>query len=654
VFSARHLYVIGIILPLTVIGCRSTNSSRGKDVVPFTTGDVEPILGQGYDSLVQELRQASSCVSGQIAKVGTNAGSINLGQNVSSDSIMKELSGEVKGTAKVAFMDVGAGAGFYRSINRSKSAANLVYAVRIDTGSEQLRSISLTDAAKSLSTEAMMQTCGDDYVMQINRGGMLTITLNLDFANEESRQKWQSQLKLTGPWPEVSKDLMRKLEQKGMDGTLTVNVTQLGGTPNQSLMAVRSCSMTSVEEFNTCRQRIDDLMNYASTEFPRQVESQPAVLNYITAPLKNLGVKGLPTLSDEIIAIRSELEKMRQNSLTLESALSLAKDKNLELDSALAGSVKSNADRIKQLAKACFSYQLTTAGAADFGACTSQFAQLNGSLQDINRAALDIKELGINGDSQIGNSIVNSTTKTITVAYAIGAGKTWDYGKKIPVGVDGVPTDGSAATLSSNSLSPTDKLGALLLRVDQTYRRADSAGRVDIAPGESISFVMNDGLGDYGDNVGAQQVYWRCVNCRDQDEKRQTYRLRVKASDQEGVVFRNPDGITATYHVAAYGKWRSSRFAAFSSPQGLNNECGGSCAMSSAPSQSLVMVQGTYSPVLVGSRGNIGIKPSEPARFTLNDSRSGYGDNEGEIEIILQCVKCNLASHALILDPEED
>jgi hypothetical protein len=165
---------------------------------------------------------------------------------------------------------------------------------------------------------------------------------------------------------------------------------------------------------------------------------------------------------------------------------------------------------------------------------------------------------------------------------------------------------------------------------------------------------MNDGLGDYGDNVGAQQVYWRCVNCRNQDEKRQTYRLRVKASDQEGVVFRNPDGITATYHVAAYGKWRSSRFAAFSSPQGLNNECGGSCAMSSAPSQSLVLVQGTYPPVLVGSRGNIGIKPSEPARFTLNDNRSGYGDNEGEIEIILQCVKCNLASHALILDPEED
>jgi len=654
VFSARPLYVIGVLLPLINASCRSTNASRGKDVVPFTAGDVEPILGQGYDSLVQELRQASSCVSGQTAKVGTNAGSINLGQNVSTENIMKELSGEVKGTAKVAFMDVGTGAGFYRSINRNKSAANLVYAVRIDTGSEQLRSINLTDAAKALSTESMMQTCGDEYVMQINRGGLLTITLNLDFANEESRLKWQSQLKLTGPWPEVSKDITRKLEQKGMDGTLTVNVNQLGGTPNQSLLAVRSCSMTSVEEFNACRQRIDDLMNYASTEFPKQVESQPTVLNYVTAPLKNLGVKGLPTLSNEIIAIRSELEKMRQDSLSLEAAVNLAKDKNVELDQQLAGAVKSNAERIKQLAKACFSYQLTGAGAADFGACTSQFAQLNGSLQDVNRLAVDINELGINADSQIGNSIVNSTTKTMTIAYAIGTGKTWDYGKKIPVGIDGVPTDGSAAQLSSNSLSPTDKLGAMLLRTDQSYRRADQSGRVDIAPGESISFVMNDGLGDYGDNVGAQQIYWRCVNCREQDEKRQTYRLRVKASDQEGVIFRNPDGITATYHVAAYGKWRSSRFAAFSSPQGLNNECGGNCAMSSAPSQSLVMVQGTYNPVLVGSRGNIGIKPSEPARFTLNDSRSGFSDNEGEIEIILQCVKCNLSSHALILDPEDN
>ncbi len=652
--SSRHLIVLGVLVPLIGTSCRSTNASRGKDVVPFNVGDVEPILGQGYDSLVQELRQASSCVSGQVAKVGTNSGSINLGQNVSSDAVMKELSGEVKGTAKVAFMDVGAGAGFYRSINRNKSAANLVYAVRINTGSEQLRGVGLTDAAKAQAIDALMQTCGDEYVMQINRGGMLTITLNLDFANEESRLKWQTQLKLSGPWPEVSKDIMRKLEQKGMDGTLTINVTQLGGTPNQSLLAVRSCSMTSAEEFNTCRQRVDDLMNYASTEFPKQVESQPAVLNYITAPLKNLGVKGLPTLSDEIIAIRAELEKMRQDSLTLEGAVNLAADKNVELDPALTSAVKGNADRIKQLAKACFSYQINASGVADFGGCTSQFAQLNGSLQAINKQALEIKELGVNADSQIGNSIVNSSTKTMTIAYAVGAGKTWEYGNRIAVGVDGVPVNGSAANLSSNALSPSDKLGSLLLRVDQTYRRADGSGRVDIAPGESISFVMNDGLGDYSDNVGAQQVYWRCVTCRDQDEKRQTYRLRVKASDQEGVVFRNPDGITSTYHVAAYGKWRSSRFAAFSSPQGLNNECGGSCAMSAAPSQSLVMVQGTYSPVLVGSHGSIGIKPSEPAHFTLNDSKSGFADNQGEIEIILQCVKCNLASHALILDAEED
>jgi hypothetical protein len=652
--SGLKHYVILLCSPALLLGgCRAARSSQSKDVVPFNVGDVEPILGQGYDSLVQELRNSPNCISGTPAKVSSAASQINLGQNTSSDSLMREFSGEVKGTAKSVFLDVGAAAGFYRSLNRSSSAWNLVYAVRIDSGSEQLRAVTLSDASKALATPALLQTCGDEYVMQINRGGLLSITLNLDFTNEESRQKWQSQIKLSGSWPEVSKELSRKIENKGMDGTLTIKVNQLGGTPNQSLLAVRSCPLSTVEEFNTCKQRVDELMAYASTDFPKQVDSNPAVLNFVTAPLRNLGVAGLPTVSDEVLKIRANLEKLRQDSLELEAAVNLAKEKNVDMDQSMVNAVTANRDQIKQVAKSCFNYSLTS-GTPDFGACVAQSNQLKANLRPINRASLDVNELAVNADSEVGNSVVNGSTDNMTIVYSVGDNRSWDYGKKIPVGIDGIPTDGSSANLSSNALSTSDKLGSLLVREGQSYRRADRSGRVEIAPGESISFVINDGLGDYGDNTGVQQVYWRCVNCRDGDQQRLTYRLRVKASDSNGSIYSRQADQSGVFHIAAYGKWRSSKFNAFTDPQGNNKACGSSCLLSSANSQSLVMKQGdTVTPI--GKEAKTGIKSKERAYFLMNDGSGGYGDNQGEIEIILQCIKCDsLKSHSLILDPEEN
>jgi len=41
-----------------------------------------------------------------------------------------------------------------------------------------------------------------------------------------------------------------------------------------------------------------------------------------------------------------------------------------------------------------------------------------------------------------------------------------------------------------------------------------------------------------------------------------------------------------------------------------------------------------------------------PVTFKMNEQANGYSDNQGEIELILQCKRCNIASHAIILDEE--
>ena len=637
---------------LTSMSCRPANRASMKDVVPFSVGDVEPSLGQSYDSLVQDLRNSPNCVVGTAAKTVTARSQLDLSHNATSDTVMKEFSGEVNGTSKFVFVDAGAAAGFYRSLNRSKSAWNIIYVAQIDTGSEQLRSVTLNKSAKALSGSSLLETCGDEYVVQLNRGGLLSITLSLDFTSEELRRKWESKLNLSGAWGELKKDLTNKIQTTGIDGSLTIKVNQLGGIPSQSLLAVRSCPLSTVEEFNVCKQHVDEIMAYASNDFPKQVESNPAILNYVTSPLRKLGVSGLPTLSDEILKIRADLEKMRQDSLEFEAAVNLAKEKNVEMDSNTVSSVAWNRDQIKQAAKSCYNYEIKNS-APDFSICKSKFNQLKVSLKPLSIVNIDVNELNVNADSETGNSIVNGKASTMTVAFAVGSGRGWDYGKNFAVGIDGIPTTQGQAATSSNALSPGDKLGSLLIRVGTNYRRVESSGHVDIPPGESVAFVMNDNLGEYGNNKGVQQVYWRCINCRPNMEERQTYRLRLKASDLGGASLSRDANQSGSFHIATYGRWRAGTGYTFSDSRGLDKRCGGSCALSDSNTQSLIMKQGNQA-VFVGGEARIMIKPNARAFFVMNDQNGGYSDNQGEIEIIIQCIQCNIKSHALILDPEDE
>ena len=54
----------------------------------------------------------------------------------------------------------------------------------------------------------------------------------------------------------------------------------------------------------------------------------------------------------------------------------------------------------------------------------------------------------------------------------------------------------------------------------------------------------------------------------------------------------------------------------------------------------------------IGRDKTLGIQANVPVAFMMNEQANGYNDNQGEIELILQCKRCNIASHAIILDEE--
>jgi hypothetical protein len=625
--------------------------SQLKDVLPHQPGAVEPLLGDGYDSLVQEVRNTPSCVTGETTKLSSGASSIDIGQNVDSERLMKEFSGEVRGTPRFVFLEAGAALGYYRSLNRSRTAMNLVYAVKIDQGGERLARVKVNDDVKSLSPTALFERCGDHYISQINRGGMLTITVTLDFFDELSRNKWESKLKLKGSWADFSKDLAEKVEDGGFESSLSVKVVQVGGTPSQALLAAKSCLLSTVEEFNACKQRVDDLMTYASSAFPQQVDSNPAVLHYITAPLQGLGMRDLPSVSQEILDIRRDLEQLNLEATRLADMAAKAHEVGLDLEPALATAITRNRDRIKEAAKACFYYRLS-GDKLDWSSCVQLGKDLKSKLDKVEAARATVHELSVAASSEWGQSILNSYGTPMDVAYAVAKSKKWKLDSSIELDAAGLNAQGRGVK-ARDSLSPDNHRGALLRGIENRYEVAEPRGRLQIHAGEAVPFVINDSLGKFTDNSGSQTVYWRCTNCSDTQPARFTHRLRVQANQENGSIFHNRAGMTAEYQVTAYGMWRSAYFGTASDPAGTAKECGSSCPAPYGNLQALVMIDEDGEGITVGREKTVRIPGNQPVSFVMNDHNGSYRDNTGVVEVILQCVRCDINSRPIDVGADE-
>ncbi len=638
---------------LSLGACARVGQSRLKDTLPFEVGELEPQLGGGYDSLVQELRNTPPCVVGESGKTTSARSSLDMSQNVDSETLMREFSGEVKGTPRFIFKEAGAALGYYRSLNRSQAGLNLVYAVRVNQGGESIKSVGLKEDLKGLAPTSLLEKCGDHYVAQINRGGMLTITVSFDFMNEESRSKWESQLKLSGSWAEVAKTLKNKVETTGINSTMSVRVVQLGGIPSQALTAGKNCSLTNLEDFNSCKQKVDDLISYASNSFPQQVESNPAVLDYITLPLKGLGVRDLPLIPEEVLQVRKNLEAYQSSATEWNDMLVKGKEVGMSFESSLTEAIQKNRRLIKDAAQACFSYQIKGSD-LDWSECLQLGNALPKQIVPIERSRVMIHELSVPAQSEFGNSIINSYSTEMKISYALSKASSWSLDERTEVDIQGLSPLGRSLE-ASDTPSPSDRRGALLIG-QASLSPAELSGNFDLPGGEGLRFLMNESIGKYSDNRGMQTVYWRCTNCNDTQETLPTYRLRVKANEELGTLFASKMDLTGRYKMSAYGLWKSSRFQAASGPQGLDKECGNRCPIPTANTQSLVMVeQASATARSIGTGSILNMQANQPVRFTINDQDGGYGDNSGGVEVVLQCLKSvqsDIRSFPITIDPE--
>jgi hypothetical protein len=384
------------------------------------------------------------------------------------------------------------------------------------------------------------------------------------------------------------------------------------------------------------------------------VEANPGILNFITAPLRTLGAQVVATLPPDILQMRQQLSLWNRENLIYTDAATKSHEVGLPLGLQLEADINNNADLIKQAATACYSYQLpnTLLSTPDWSDCRTRYKSLGTTLKNIDPNAAAINMLNIAADSEAGNSIFNPHDSKMTIQFAVATGHNWSFDASHKVGSDGVSANAQGGS-TAGTLSTSDKQGALLQRTGQVYARAESSGQLDLAPGEAVGFVLNDIPGHFADNQGLQVVYWRCSNCNATMKSLPTYRLRVKANAAAGTSFSSLENITGTYRIVAYGNWRASPSWALSDAGGSTKSCGSSCPSPDSPVQALVMNHGPGTQAtVIGKDKTVGIERNLPVYFMMNEQSGGYTDNQGEVELILQCKRCDIASHPLILDEE--
>ena len=565
---------------------------------------------------------------------------ISLNQNSSIEKVMTEFAGDVKGTPRIAFMVNDAQHGFYRSLTSTNSTINVVYNTKIVIGENKLSGVTLAPNFKKSVAAKIRPVCGDEYVVQINKGGRLSINLVFDFGSTTRRKKWQSLLTLNGAWSTISSDLKNKMETTGLDGTMTIKVNQVGGMPNQALAGVKTCALNSADDFAKCQAQMDALMDYAANTFPGQVQSNPATLSYQTSSLRLLGISGFTDLDPKVLNIRKELALLSANFSYYEQMNQLAAEKHLSVDPVMQSNLTFNQQTVKDAADLCYDYIMMN-GVPDFNRCSAAFADLNQELKPLIAERITVYDTAVPANSFVGYALFNRYGTRMRIAYAIDPTETWNFGTGLNPRFDGIdPKNNTKGSTSLDTLKPSESKGRMLLRTAQGYEAAPQNGEADIYPGEALGFVMNDESHLYTDNRGSISVYWRCVDCQAGIPEQLTERIRVPATEQGGVIFQSHAASGGSYAVNAYGRWRNAPNATWSDARGLSRPAGSGALLPGVPYQALLMTRDFATYEAVGPSKKFSLAPGQTVYFVNNEDKGGFKDNEGELELILQCSDC--------------
>lgn len=621
-------------LALLAPACSSEQNSFLDDAMPFSVGDSEPSLGNGYDSLSQVLLDTSSCVAGEESDLQSTQIVSDMSQSLDREQIDKEFVGEVNGTPRLAFVNVDAAGGLYSAANSGDFNHSIVYSTKVITGGRKLLNANLKESFATLNTTDILKRCGDQYVSQINTGGRLSVVLNFIFSSATDRNKKQSLNQLSGPWVKVKADIRDKVEKKELTGTLEVKLNQQGGDLSAARLDGAICDLKDSEDLENCLETVTEMIRYAESEFTNSVKDNPAILDYVTSPLSRLSVSGdFPSVPADILTIRRELKADKDRFESAKGSLSKSQNEGFDL-SDYERQLNGTLALIQETAKQCYDYGFGSSGVA-WDACYTSYQAYQKSVT--NQKLVQFGEVAAN--EPLSYYILNNYNNEMKVEVNIDESSKWTIDGSNYVGYQ--PNSGECGASCPNSEAAK---GQLLYLKNGRYEPMQQNLSVRLQPGEALFFTANDSLSGFNDNDGSIKLSWQCTNCESDWTSLPYEKLTVDAdASTETILNIDADG---QHRVFAAGFWSpgKARFSLGSKkwygPEGFGGECD-ECVSDYHPLASLlIQEQNAMLPAPYTEPVTLNAKKGHKYYFSFNDSADDFGNNSGRMNVLVTCLTC--------------
>ncbi len=370
-----------VVLPLifmsltsaSLVSCKHDGKSNLESEISGSATNLPSDLGVGFDNETQVIK--SQCVTGTPVWRGAQDASIEYGQDLSYDDIIKAYGGGAKIGASVAGFDV-KGAAEFASKNAtteyssSISLVNKISLKKLILANPKLTELGKSELVENRARDTVRETCGNEFFNQIEYGAQIFVIAKFDFANAQDKIEFKgnASVSLLGIG-ELGGNISHLSDKIKKSGRVTISARQVGGNPEELSKILSSgvitCSLVDFEK--TCLPALTAIVKYASEDFREGLKKSPdpqlqyenelsesksakdtkrnpgdakgwAEVNFITAKYANVKIGGarlvpeidVPLVNVEIERTRSNVfDEFQVNLLDAERATALLRDATL-------------------------------------------------------------------------------------------------------------------------------------------------------------------------------------------------------------------------------------------------------------------------------------------------------------------------------------
>ncbi len=323
------------------------NTSFAQSTIPAGKGE-EAMIGMGFNPDTQNF--VGRCLKGKIEESGQAVANVDFSQSISQSELANELGFGAGGKFRYGMAEVSASAKFFKQQQGSSFSISSVYTgaykfknlilnfddMNSTNPTNELVLARLSDVGQSVynNDPRWLDTCGSEYVEQIERGAKLFYSIRIDFSSTEEKQVFETAFSYESSFASVQAYLRSASRNFSKNTKVTIGALQIGGdvskvtelfnaeNDSQSAMGFVQCSFG---DFSKCDKVMETAWNYATKEFKKQLDtdpksnknSGPAYLAYRTKKYSSAGIySNLPSVVNLAIQkSRKQLEKYFDNQI---------------------------------------------------------------------------------------------------------------------------------------------------------------------------------------------------------------------------------------------------------------------------------------------------------------------------------------------------